>query len=33
MSEQYPDTLEILYLETDNTANFETSLHHKFIVS
>ncbi len=32
MSEKYPDRLEIRYLETDNTANFQTSLHHKFMV-
>lgn len=27
-----PGRIEVRYLETDNTANFQTSLHHKFIL-
>ncbi|UMO86327.1 phospholipase D family protein [Pectobacterium sp. PL64] len=29
---KYPKKIEVRYLETDNTANFQTSLHHKFIL-
>ncbi|WP_240536880.1 phospholipase D-like domain-containing protein [Bradyrhizobium elkanii] len=29
---RYPSTFEVRYLETDNTAEFQTSLHHKFII-
>lgn len=32
MAQKYPKNITIRYLETDNTASFQTSLHHKFIV-
>lgn len=32
LSASFPNNVQIRYLETDNTANFQTSLHHKFMV-